>query len=304
MPSPAEIPAISIRGLSKNYGRIRAVRELEFDVRQGEIFGFLGLNGAGKTTTIRVTLDLVRGNAGKTFILGKDCQAEGTAARALVGYLPGEPGFYADMTGQDSLTLFERLGTAPIRPTYRQELLERFELPESDLQRKIRDYSTGMKRKLGLVQAFQSDAPLLILDEPTEGLDPIVQESLNRLLLELRGRGRTVFMSSHVLSEVERVCDRVGVIRDGRLVLLSTVDDVRRMAPRRVSVSFYEDVAESPGALEGAEVVSANAREWQFVVKGTMAPVVRRLAGLPVLDLDVTEPRLEDVLLSFYRKAG
>ncbi|MBZ5497210.1 MAG: ABC transporter ATP-binding protein [Acidobacteriia bacterium] len=164
------IPAISLQGLTKRYGRLLAVSNLTLDVTESEIFGFLGLNGAGKTTTIRMLLDLLRPNSGSAKVLGHDCQRAGLRVRALVGYLPGEVDFYGDMTGREVLELLGRLQTRPVSPEYRRELQERFDLPDVDLRRKLREYSTGMKRKLCLIQAFQGDPPLLILDEPTDVL--------------------------------------------------------------------------------------------------------------------------------------
>src|SRR5687768_249952 len=217
---------MSIRGLTKRYGPLTALNDLNLDVAQGEVLGFLGLNGAGKTTTIRLLLDLLRPTSGKAFIFGHDCWVDGLAARASVGYLPGELGLYPDLTGLEVLDFLAGIGGQRVEKRRRQELLDRLELPHSDLRRKLRQYSTGMKRKLGLIQAFQADPPLLILDEPTEGLDPLMQESFYALLKDAKRRGRTVFMSSHVLSEVARVCDRVALLRKGELVLLPSVEEV------------------------------------------------------------------------------
>jgi len=216
-------PAIALTGVTKRYGKLTAVSDLHLEVEPGELLGFLGLNGAGKTTTIRILLDLLRPTWGRAFIFGHDCQAEGLQARSLVGYLPGEMGVYPDLTGREVLDLLARLNGHALGPRYRAELQERLALPDGDLRRRLRDYSTGMKRKLGLIQAFQGDPSLLILDEPTEGLDPLMQESFYQLLAEVQRRGRTVFMSSHVLSEVERVCGRIALLRNGELVLLSAV---------------------------------------------------------------------------------
>ena len=295
-------PAISIRGLTKRYGRTPAVDNLTLDVLPGEIFGFLGLNGAGKTTTIRILLDLVRPTSGAAFVLGHHCRSDGLAARAAIGYLPGEIAYYGDMTGRQVLDLLDRLGSERVRLPLQRRLLERFALTPDDLARRLREYSAGMKRKLGLVQAFQADPPLLILDEPTEGLDPLMQEALYDLLAEVRGRGRTVFMSSHVLPEVDRVCDRIGVLRGGTLALVAPVDEVRRLAPRRVHVTFAADV-EGPGAAwpPGVELADAAARRWSLSVRGPLGPLVHLLAALPVADLHVDEPHLEDVVLGYYR---
>jgi ABC-2 type transport system ATP-binding protein len=225
--------AISIDGLTKRFGRLAAVNHLALEVTRGEILGFLGLNGAGKTTTIRILLDLLRPTSGRASIFGHDCQADGLRARSNAGYLPGEMGIYASLAGREVLDLLAGLNHRTANLTYRRELQERLELPERDLLRPLREYSTGMKRKLGLIQAFQADPELLILDEPTEGLDPLMQESFYALLADVKRRGRTVFMSSHVLSEVERVCDRIALLRKGEMVLLSTVEEIRKLAPNR-----------------------------------------------------------------------
>jgi beta-exotoxin I transport system ATP-binding protein len=300
-PSDAAQSAISIRGISKRYGRLMAVNDLHLEVAPGEVLGFLGLNGAGKTTTIRILLDLLRPTAGQAFIFGRDCQRESLKSRSLVGYLPGEMGVYADLTGREVLDFLAGLDGRPINHAHRRELQERLELADADLRRRLREYSTGMKRKLGLIQAFQADAPLLILDEPTEGLDPLMQESFYQLLGEAQRRGRTIFMSSHVLSEVERVCHRVALLRKGRLVLLATVEDLRRMAARRVRVTFAEDVVFDQSLPPAHEVVEINPREWKLRVEGLLGPLVSRLARLPVKDIEVEEARLEDVLIKYYK---
>jgi beta-exotoxin I transport system ATP-binding protein len=273
--------AIVLRDLAKSYGAVLAVRGISLDVRRAEIFGFLGLNGAGKTTTIRILLDLLRPSRGSAEIFGFDCQRESRKTRAMIGYLPGELGLYADMRGGEVLELMERLGGRPVDADYRHALLDRLELARADLRRTLREYSTGMKRKLGLVQALQSDPPLLVLDEPTEGLDPLVQRALHEILIELRTRGRTVFMSSHVLSEVERLCDRIAVIRSGEIVLLSTVEEARRRSGRIVRVHFTD------GRLQ------------EIQVAGEIGPLLPQLED--VRDLEIVEPSLEDVLASFYR---
>jgi ABC-2 type transport system ATP-binding protein len=298
---PATEKAISIHGLSKSYGRLTAVKELRMEVLRGEVFGFLGLNGAGKTTTIRILLDLLRPTSGKAQVLGYDCQSQGLDVRARIGYLPGEMGIYGDMTGRKVLDFLSKLKQSTGDKKYRRELQDRLALSTADLDRKLREYSTGMKRKLGLIQAFQDDPELLILDEPTEGLDPLMQEAFYELLADVKRKGRTVFMSSHVLSEVERVCDRVGLLRKGELVLLSPVEEMRDLAARRVRVIFAEDVAHVPELAPGHEILETRPRLWTLRVNGPLGPLVRSLAGLPVSDLLVEEPHLEDVILKYYR---
>jgi ABC-2 type transport system ATP-binding protein len=300
MPNGEAAP-ISTVGLTKRYRQVLALSDLSMEVRAGEVFGFLGLNGAGKTTTIRLLLDLIRPTAGRATVFGHDCRAESMTVRGSIGYLPGESSFYPDMTGVQLLRLLERVGGRPVSEAWRRQLAERFDLPPRDLSRRIRDYSTGMKRKLAIVQAIQHDPPLLILDEPTEGLDPLMQEAFYGLLRDLTARGRTVFLSSHVLSEVERVCDRVAVLRGGRLALLASIDGLRALAPRRVTVKFSADVP-APGDLgEGLALQEAASRRWLLEVRGPLGPLMARLAGLPVEDLDVRAPHLEDVVVRYYR---
>jgi ABC-2 type transport system ATP-binding protein len=295
------VAPISIRGLTKRYGNVLAVNNLSLDAIQGEILGFLGLNGAGKTTTIRILLDLLRPNSGNAFLLGRDCQSDGLRARLNIGYLPGEMGIYSDLTGREVLDLLAGLRGHVVDKTRRGELQERLDFPTSDLRRRLREYSTGMKRKLGLIQAFQSDPQLLILDEPTEGLDPLMQESFYKLLVDVKQRGRTVFMSSHVLSEVDRVCDRIALVRKGELVLLSNVEELRRLAARPVRVLFSGDAPVAASLPAGIEVIETDPRSWNLKVEGPLGPLLRAISTLPVRDIEIAEARLEDVILKYYR---
>jgi ABC-2 type transport system ATP-binding protein len=201
------------------------------------------------------------------------------------------------MTGREVLDLLAGLSHQAANKTLRGELQERLQFPDSDLRRSLRQYSTGMKRKLGLIQAFQSDPRLLILDEPTEGLDPLMQESFYQLLLDVKKRGRTVFMSSHVLSEVDRACDRIALVRKGEIVLLATVEETRKLAARHVRVSFSEDVNFPPIG----EVVEIGPRFWNLKIEGPLGPLLRQIAALPVHDIEVAEPKLEDVIMKYYR---
>jgi ABC-2 type transport system ATP-binding protein len=295
--------AIALRSLTKSFGPLVAVNDLTLQVMRGEIFGFLGLNGAGKTTTIRMLLDLLRPDSGEAFILGHHCRRDGLAARSMIGYLPGELGFYGDMSGLQFLNLFAGLSSREVDRNYLGELLQRLDLPNADLHRKLREYSTGMKRKLGLIQAFQTNPPLLILDEPTEGLDPLMQESFYQLLFDVRRNGCTVFMSSHVLSEVERVCDRLGLIRKGKLVLMSPIDEIRKLAERTIRIVFDADVHCGSNSLpRDFEVIETTARAWTVRAHGALGGLIQNLAGLPVRDLVVSEPRLEEILIRYFRE--
>jgi len=297
-------PAISIRGLTKRYGTLMAVDHLDLEVLPGEVFGFLGLNGAGKTTTIRILLDLLRPTSGNAAVFGHDCQSDSLKARTDVGYLPGEMGVYSDSTGREMLSFWERIGGKKVSPEHRHNLLERFELSDRDLSRKLREYSTGMKRKLGLIQAFQTDPLLLILDEPTEGLDPLMQESFYELLMDVRNRGRTVFMSSHVLPEVERVCDRIAVLRKGKVVLLSSVEVARKLASRRVRVTFQRETSVPAQLPAGYEMIDAKPHTWTLRVTGPLGSLPSFLKTLPVADLAVEEAKLEDVLVKYYQNGA
>jgi ABC-2 type transport system ATP-binding protein len=297
-------PAISIRGLTKRYGPLIALNDLNLDIHLGESFGFLGLNGAGKTTAIRLLLDLLRPTSGKAFIFGYDCWMQGLDARAHIGYLPGELGLYLDLTGLETLDFLAGLNRQPVDKRRRQELCDRLELTQGDLRRRLRQYSSGMKRKLGIIQAFQANPPLLILDEPTEGLDPLMQESFYALLADVKRGGATVFMSSHVLTEVERVCDRIALLRKGEMVLLTSVRESRRLAPRRVRVSFSEDVSALPELPPGHQLTEQTPRRWRLAVAGPLGPLLARLEGLPVKDIEIEEARLEDVVLRYYREGA
>jgi ABC-2 type transport system ATP-binding protein len=292
---------VSIRGITKKFGGLRAVNDLTLDVNEGEIIGFLGLNGAGKTTTIRILLDLLRPTSGTASIFGHDCQRDGIRARASLGFLPGEIGIFADMTGRAVLDLLAGMQRQHVDLKRRRELQDRLELPDHDLVRKLREYSTGMKRKLGIIQAFQSDPQLLILDEPTEGLDPLMQQSFYELLADMKRQGRTVFMSSHVLSEVDRVCDRIALLRKGELVLLTKVGEIRNLAPRRVHIALSEESAVPTALFPGIEIVSAGPRRWMAKVQGPLGPLLKAINCFPVSDIEIAEPQLEDVVLHYYR---
>jgi ABC-2 type transport system ATP-binding protein len=295
--------AITLDRLTKRYGRLTAVRDLSFEVRTGEVFGFLGLNGAGKTTTIRTVLDLLRPTSGRAFVFGLDCQKDGLAARLEVGYLPGELGIPGDMTGRQVLDLLARLSGRTVDLEARNRLLERLRLSHADLGRRVREYSTGMKRKLGIVQALQHDPRLLVLDEPTEGLDPLMQDEFFGLIAESTARGRTVFLSSHVLSEVERACARVALLREGELALLSSVSDLQAMAPRRVRVVFAGVAPPAPPLPPETRVVGRGERAWEVEAHGPIGALVAALAGHDVVDVQVRAPRLEDILSSYYRRS-
>ncbi len=244
--------AVVTERLTKSYGRRRSrgVVDLDLEVRTGEVFGFLGPNGAGKTTTIRVLLDLIRPTAGRALVLGRDSRRETLAIQARSGYLPGELSLYPNLTGRETLRYLASL-RGGVDWDYVAALTERL---DCDLERKVADLSTGNRRKIGLIQAFMHRPELLILDEPTSGLDPLVQHEFYHLLDEVRDAGQTVFLSSHVLPEVQRVCDRVAFVREGRLVAVEDVAELMGRAVREIEVVFAEPVA--PSAFENVPGVT------------------------------------------------
>jgi ABC-2 type transport system ATP-binding protein len=280
------------------------LRGVSFEVQSGEIFGFLGPNGAGKTTTIRLLLDLIRPTSGRAEIFGIDTQRRTREVRARIGYLPGELALYGDMSGRDTLDLLLRLSGGAPDPALRGTLLERLAFPQADLRRRVREYSTGMRRKLGIVQAMQHDPPLLILDEPTEGLDPLMQEALYDVLTAARRRGTTIFMSSHVLSEVERTCDRLALLRGGEVVLVSTVDELRRVAPRLVRIAFDSDTPAPPPLPESFEIEEAAPRLWRVRASGELRELLAAAGAYAIGDIEIGTPRLEDVIFRYYAKGS
>jgi len=297
------VPAILTEQLTKRYGKSRGVVRLDLEVRPGEVFGFLGPNGAGKTTTIRVLLDLIRPTEGRALVFGLDSRRDTLAIQARSGYLPGELSLYPNLTGRDTLLYLANL-RGGVDAEYVATLAERL---DCDLDRKVADLSSGNKRKLGLIQAFMHRPELLILDEPTAGLDPLVQHEFNDLLDEAREAGQTVFLSSHVLPEVQRVCDRVAFIREGELIAVEDVAELTGKAIREIEVVFAEPVP--PSAFEGVPGVTSvvadrtDATSLRITVTGSLDAAVKKLGEYPVLDLTSRLPDLEDVFMTFYEGA-
>jgi len=293
-------PVIQTRDLTRYYGSTVGVEGLTLEIFPGEIFGFLGPNGAGKTTTIRLLLDLIRPTRGTSLLFG--CPAEDPSVRSRIGYLPGELSLDGRMTGGQTLDLLSTLneGIESSR-SRREELCERLGLSQADLRRRVREYSRGMKQKLGLVSAFQHTPDLLILDEPTTGLDPLVREVVFELMAEVRGKGVTVFHSSHVLSEVDRTCDRVGVLRDGRLITLLSVEEAREASARSMVVDFKGDPPLEEIRNAGLDVEKVEGRRVVVKVTGELDPLLGLLARHPVQHLSFPEPNLEEAFNAFYR---
>jgi ABC-2 type transport system ATP-binding protein len=289
---------IVTEGLGKRYGRVEALSGVNLRVPPGVIYGFLGPNGAGKTTTIRLLLGFVRPSAGSARIFGHDTWTAGVAARRELGFLVPPEALYPDMTGEAQLDYAADLSGRP--PALRPRLLDALELERSALGRRLGTYSKGMRQKLALTAALQHDPALLILDEPTDGLDPLIQRAFEEVLGELRDRGRTIFMSSHDLAEVERTCERVAVVRDGRLVAEEAIGALTRRHRRTAEVVFAGPEPEGLARLPGVAVTGRRGSRVELSIDGDVVPLLRFLAGEAVVDLLLPPPRLEDVFMGFY----
>jgi ABC-2 type transport system ATP-binding protein len=288
---------IKTEKLTKHYGSHRGIIEVDLEVGQGEVFGFLGPNGAGKTTTIRVLLDLIRPTSGKAYVFGIESSADPVAIHRRIGYLPGEFALYDRLTGRQTLEYFGNL-RGGVDKAYQASLIERFDL---DPSRRYREYSKGNKQKVGLVAALQHRPELLMLDEPTAGLDPLVQQTFFSLLREQVKDGATVFLSSNILSEVERSCDRVAIIREGRLVRVDRVDALRDLAHHHVELRFDGKPPEAEfRKLKGVSDVAVEDHILRMRVLGSITPIVQAAARLGVVDFLSREPSLEETFLAQY----
>jgi beta-exotoxin I transport system ATP-binding protein len=289
---------IETSGLSKDYGSGRGLFELDLEVYQGEVFGFLGPNGAGKSTTLRLLLDLIRPTAGSARVLGLDTTRESLAIRRRVGFLPGDLAVYSKLTGQAVLDYFAKL-RGGVDPRARASLVERF---DADLDRPVGHLSTGNRQKIGLVQAFMHEPEVLILDEPIAGLDPLVQQSFHALLGEVSAQGRTVLLSSHTLSEVERVTHRLAILRRGRLVVVDSLENLRKVAVQRIEIEFGAPVdAEDFRALPGVIEAKSDGRTVSVGFEGSADAVVKAAAAHEVRAIRPHEDDLEDIFLRYYQ---
>ena len=288
---------IETRSLTKAYGSVRGIEDVSLTVEEGEVFGFLGPNGAGKTTTIRTLLDLQRPTRGEARIFGLDSRNDNVAIRARLGNLSADFDFDPKWRGGDLVTYTARLrGVQDLGIA--EQLAQRF---EADLSRPLGDLSHGNRQKIGLINAFFHEPELLILDEPTTGFDPLMQEEFLALVREQREAGRTVFLSSHDLDEVQRVCDRVGIIREGRLVSVERVADLIEQSYRRVRIEFAEPVdLHEFAAIEGVEAPERDGRVITFTVSGSLDAVVKQAARHHVADLEVGHPSLEEIFIAMY----
>jgi ABC-2 type transport system ATP-binding protein len=290
---------IEINNLTKSYGKHRGIESVNLSIVAGEIFGFLGPNGAGKTTTIRLLLHLIKPNSGKITIFNKQLSRFYTEILSQIGNLPGDLSLYESLTGSEFLTFMHHLsGNQPI---LQKELLEVFELNETALKKKIKYYSSGMKQKLGIVQAMQESPPLLILDEPTSGLDPLIQQVLYDQLRKLRNKGKTIFFSSHHLPEVEKLCDRVGLIRDGKLVAVEDIHVLKAKMVRRMYIELAEPMDPAPLVSDTVKLIKCENNKIELQIsRGDINSLIARLGQVKIRNIIFPEPNLEDIFLTYY----
>ena len=291
--------AIRTEGLTKHYGDVRALVDLNLEIEAGEVFGFLGPNGSGKTTMIRTILDEIRPTAGRASILGLDTHDKAVEIRRHIGYVPGDLAMYPKLTGRDTLTYFANL-RGGVDWSYVDELAERL---GADLSKKVGDLSSGNRQKVGLIQAFMNRPEVLIMDEPSSGLDPLVQREFQAMMREVAAEGHTVFLSSHTLSEVQRVAGRVGIIRHGKLVAVESVNDLRSRSIRQVELEFDSRV-EKPifESIPGARDVTVKNNHVVMSFDGNMGELLKTAAELyDVIDISIHEADLEEIFLTYYR---
>ena len=287
--------AIRTEGLTKRYGAVEVLKDLDLEVAEGEVVGYLGPNGAGKTTTIRLLLGLIRPSRGRAAIFGLDCQRDTVAAHRRLAYVPGEAGLWPSLTGAETLHLLGRV-QGQVDAAYRDELVARFDL---DTSKKVRAYSKGNRQKLLLIAALMTRPDLLVLDEPTNGLDPLMEQAFRHAVHEARQRGQTVFLSSHIMSEVEALCDRVGILRRGVLVEMGTMAELRHLSSVTVEATF-DGAVPDVRAVTGVKDVSVEGRLLRCQVHGSLQPLLQVLAASGVHELLSREPSLEELFLSHY----
>jgi ABC-2 type transport system ATP-binding protein len=290
---------IETQDLTVYYGKHRGILDVNLTVEKGEVFGFLGPNGAGKTTTQRVLVDVFPPTSGSARVFGMDCQDQGVELRRRIGYLPGELALYTNMRASDFFKMYEYLRGENGSKDYWRELAGRLDL---DTTRKIREFSRGNKQKVGVVAAFMSRADLLILDEPTGGLDPLVQQTVLDLVREAKAEGRTIFFSSHILSEVQAVCDRVGIIREGRLVATQKVEDMYAQRMNRLTMIFDELPPVDTFKMEGVTEMDRSERSIMLEVRENLPQVLAAAAQHEVMDIETHNISLEEIFLAYYNK--
>lgn len=286
-------------GLTKKYGQHFGIQDLNFSIEEGEIFGFLGPNGAGKTTTIRLMLDLIKPSSGRVHIFGQDVKTHSYEIRKKMGYLPGNFTPYDKMSGDEFLHFSRKIRDIkePIDPA----LFDRLKLGHKDRQKKIREYSQGMKQKLGIIQAIAHQPDLIILDEPSTGLDPLMQDALYELILEMKDKGSTIFFSSHNLPEVEKICEKVAIVKESKLVGCESLASLRKRKQKKMRLALHSHPSIAP-ELKNARYLSESLDGFEYLVEGDINDLLQELTQLDVANLLFPEPNLEDIFLSFYEK--
>jgi len=284
---------IETKNLTKYYKKIRGIEKLTFTVKEGEVFGFLGPNGSGKTTTIRTLLGLLQPKSGEAYIFGKNIKDSIVEIKQNIGYIPGDLNLYGHLTGKQLLDYFKSLRNSKDYLT--DNLLEIFEVP---LDRKIKGYSKGMKQKLGIIQAFMHDPQLIIMDEPTSSLDPLLQQKFYEFLLKEKKRGKTLFFSSHILSEVDKICDRIGIIKDGTLVALENIDSLKKKKGKIIKLR----IKEKPETFKGPKDMSIKDGWIQFIATDDIDQWVKKISEYTILDLEINEFSLEDIFIHYYEE--
>ena len=293
---------IVVDKLTKYYGTFKALSNVSFNVNQGEVFGLIGPNGAGKSTTMRSMLNFIFPSKGSITINGLDSKEDYLKIRSLIGYLPGEFTTYENMNGLEYLKHILHLRKIPENENYVKKLAKRFDL---DLSKKAKNLSKGNKQKIGIIQAFCHDPEILILDEPTSGLDPLKQQVFDDLILEYKEKGKTIFISSHVLPEVEMLCDRVAIIKDGRIVAENTMSKLKSMAMNRFEVIFKNDIREKGfGKSIGVKKIIRSGDKYIFDIEGDVNKFIKKITENKGLSFKSIEPDLEEIFLSFYKKRG
>jgi ABC-2 type transport system ATP-binding protein len=292
---------IEVKNLTKYYGKTLGIEAVSFSVEQGEIFGFLGPNGAGKTTTIRLLLDLLRPNSGNIELFGIPVKRNQVELRERIGYLPGDFSPYSEMTVARFLSYMAKFRSRP--PKLRPSLLDKLTITDYNLSQKIKHLSHGTRQKIGIVLAMEHDPDLAILDEPTSGLDPLVQEAFYEILWEFQNNGKTIFLSSHILPEVEKVCQRVAIVRQGKIVALEEIQKLKEKRPRRLIVIFKNQIEDKPPAIPETRLMEWSGQRCVYLVEGSIPHLLRALARLPIEDLTFPEPDLEDIFLAYYAGA-
>ncbi len=289
---------IETKQLTKYYGPVCGIENLTFQIRQGELFGFLGPNGAGKSTTIRLLLNLLKPSSGKAFLFGKEIKNNYTHLFERIGNIPGELKLYEELSGNYFLEYMNSFN--PKKPRLRNELIEAFRLNQDEMAKKIKYYSRGMKQKLGIIQSMQEEPDVLIMDEPSQGLDPLIKNVLYDYLLRFKNQGKTIFFSSHNLTEVEKISDHVGLVKNGKFIAHESIANLKKKMVRRMEVEFDEDFDINDFSLPMIKYIEKTKRKLVFQVSGNLNPLINTLSKYQIKNLIFPEPSLEDMFMTFY----